>query len=219
MKRLKKMIHNCPYLAVLLVLWLFMTIGGIALVIYRDYGKIKWGDLMSNPLFAVVWEAERQNNVSNYTGAESVMARLPERNHAMTGRGNSDALLPGIGAQIGTQAQEELAKEAEALEAEEEKEAEEALVGKTVFVEYPPVETNSIYYEDVGKVALTTEYPYTTVGEDYFKDAAFLGDSRTMGISDYAGLEADFYCENGMTFISCWEKRALPGRRPEKRWI
>lgn len=209
MKRLKKMIHNCPYLAALLVLWLFTTIGGMALVIYRDYGKIKWGDLVSNPFFAVVWEAEKQNNISNLMGAEPAMARLPDRNRMMTGRGNTDALLPGIGAQIGIQAQEELAKEAEAHEAEEEQAAEEALVGKTVFVEYPPVETNSIYYEDVGKVALTTEYPYTLVDEDYFKDAAFLGDSRTMGISDYAGLEADFYCENGMTIYKLLGEKGI----------
>lgn len=199
MKRFKKMIHNCPYLAALLIIWLVLTIGGIALVIYRDYGRIKWGDLVSNPLFAVVWEAEKQNNISNLMRAEAVMARFPDRNQAMTGRGSEDSLLSGIGAQIGIQAGEELEKEAKAHEAEEEHAEEEALVGETVFVEYPPVETNSIYYEDVGKIALTTDYPYTTVGEDYFQDAAFLGDSRTMGISDYAGLEADFYCENGMT--------------------
>lgn len=198
MKRIKKMIHNCPYLAALLMMWLFLTIGGILLIIYRDYGKVKWGDLLSHPLFAVVWEAERKNNASNFTGVESVMAKLPEQGGGAADRGL--VLLPSaIGEQVGIWAEKELAKEEEAHEAEEEQSAEEVIIGETVFVEYPPVETNSIYYEDVGKTALTTEYPYTVVGEDYFKDAAFLGDSRTMGISDYAGLEADFYCENGMT--------------------
>ncbi|MBD5458814.1 MAG: hypothetical protein HDR27_09625, partial [Lachnospiraceae bacterium] len=86
MKRFKKIIHNCPYLAALLVMWLVLTIGGIALIIYRDYGKIKWGDLVSNPLFAVVWKAERQNNISDFKKAETVMARLSDRNQAMTGR-------------------------------------------------------------------------------------------------------------------------------------
>lgn len=198
MKRIKKMIHNCPYLAALLVLWLFMTIGGILLIIYRDYGKMKWGDLVSNPLFAVVWEAEKQNNISNFMGAEDVLAKLPEAISAASEK--ELVLLPAsIGERVGIPMEKELAKEEEAHEAEEEQEAEEAVVGQTLFVEYPPVETDSIYYEDVGKTALTTEYPYTVVGEDYFKDAAFLGDSRTIGISDYAGLDADFYCENGMT--------------------
>lgn len=70
----------------------------------------------------------------------------------------------------------------------------------TEFVEYEPVETNSRYYSDAGKVALTTAYDYVLENESYFNDAAFLGDSRTLGISDYAGLaDADFFCDNGMT--------------------
>lgn len=70
----------------------------------------------------------------------------------------------------------------------------------TEFVEYTPIETDSRYYSDAGKVALTTAYDYVLENESYFNDAAFLGDSRTLGISDYAGLEgADFFCDNGMT--------------------
>lgn len=70
----------------------------------------------------------------------------------------------------------------------------------TEFVEYTPIETNSRYYSDAGKVALTTTYDYVLENESYFNDAAFLGDSRTLGISDYAGLTgADFFCDNGMT--------------------
>lgn len=70
----------------------------------------------------------------------------------------------------------------------------------TEFVEYTPIETDSRYYSDAGKIALTTAYDYALENESYFNDAAFLGDSRTLGISDYAGLEgADFFCDNGMT--------------------
>ena len=198
MKRIKKIIHNCPYLAALLIMWMLLTIGGILLVIYRDYGKMKWGDLVSHPLFAVVWEAEKQNNISNLMGTESVMVKLPEQ--ASGAADNGLVLLPSaVGSKVGAQVEKELAREEEAHAAEEKQEAEEVMVGQTLYVEYPPIATDSIYYEDVGKTALTTEYPYTAVNEDYFKDAAFLGDSRTIGISDYSGLEADFYCDNGMT--------------------
>ncbi len=70
----------------------------------------------------------------------------------------------------------------------------------TEFVEYEPIATDSRYYSDAGKVALTTTYDYVKENESYFNDAAFLGDSRTLGISDYAGLDgADFFCDNGMT--------------------
>ena len=76
---------------------------------------------------------------------------------------------------------------------------EETVVGVTKYEIYEPQEIDSYYYSDAGKVALTTEYPYTKENTSYFGDAVFLGDSRTLGISDYAGLdEADFYCDSGM---------------------
>ena len=82
--------------------------------------------------------------------------------------------------------------------------------GVTRFELYAPQEIDSYYYSDAGKVALTTEYPYTKENISYFNDAAFLGDSRTLGISDYAGLdEADFYCENGMTIYKILEPEGV----------
>lgn len=85
---------------------------------------------------------------------------------------------------------------------EETDNTEETPIGLTKFETYEPQVIDSRYYSDAGKTALTTEYPYTKEDTGYFKDAAFLGDSRTLGISDYAGLdEADFYCDSGMTIF------------------
>ena len=79
---------------------------------------------------------------------------------------------------------------------------EEAVKGVTKFMPYEPLEIESRYYSDAGKIALTTEYPYTIENDSYFNDAAFLGDSRTLGIYDYVGLSgADFFCDNGMTIF------------------
>ncbi len=79
--------------------------------------------------------------------------------------------------------------------------------GVTNFEYYDPIRTDSQYYTDAGKIALTTEYPYTYENISYFNDAAFLGDSRTLGISDYAGLEeADFYCDSGMMIFKLLEE-------------
>lgn len=84
----------------------------------------------------------------------------------------------------------------------------------TEFVEYTPIETNSRYYSDAGKVALTTAYDYVLENDSYFNDAAFLGDSRTLGISDYAGLEgADFFCDNGMTIYKLLEDTGVTWQR------
>lgn len=84
----------------------------------------------------------------------------------------------------------------------------------TKFVEYTPVETDSRYYSDAGKVALTTAYDYVLENESYFNDAVFLGDSRTLGISDYAGLDgADFFCDNGMTIFKILEDKGVTYQR------
>lgn len=81
-------------------------------------------------------------------------------------------------------------------------EEEKPKTGITRFEYYEPQEIESGYYSDAGKVAMTTEYDYTLENDSYFNDAAFLGDSRTLGISDYAGLDgADFYCDSGMTIF------------------
>lgn len=84
----------------------------------------------------------------------------------------------------------------------------------TQFVEYTPIATNSRYYSDAGKVALTTDYDYVSENDSYFNDAVFLGDSRTLGISDYAGLEgADFFCDNGMTIYKLLEDSGITWQR------
>lgn len=84
----------------------------------------------------------------------------------------------------------------------------------TEFVKYTPIKTNSRYYSDAGKVALTTTYDYVLENDSYFNDAIFLGDSRTLGISDYAGLEgADFFCDNGMTIYKLLEDSGVTWQR------
>ncbi len=84
----------------------------------------------------------------------------------------------------------------------------------TKFIEYTPTETNSRYYSDAGKVALTTTYDYILENDSYFNDAVFLGDSRTLGISDYAGFDgADFFCDNGMTIYKLLEDTGVTWQR------
>lgn len=66
------------------------------------------------------------------------------------------------------------------------------------YVVYEPIETSSYYYSDPGKIALDTVADYVTVDDSYYDDACFIGDSRMVGIFDYAGWDkADFYCDNG----------------------
>lgn len=47
-------------------------------------------------------------------------------------------------------------------------------------------------------------YGFQTVTEDYFNDAAFIGDSRTVGLFEYGGIEerADFYAKISLTIYN-----------------
>lgn len=62
-------------------------------------------------------------------------------------------------------------------------------------------------YGDAGTVR-AAEYPFETVTEDYFDDALFIGDSRTVGLQDYTDLSehADFYCETSLTIYKVLEE-------------
>lgn len=62
-------------------------------------------------------------------------------------------------------------------------------------------------YGDAGAVR-AAEYPFETVTEDYFDDALFIGDSRTVGLRDYTDLaeHADFYCETSLTIYKVMEE-------------
>lgn len=61
---------------------------------------------------------------------------------------------------------------------------------------------------------------YTTVEDDYFKDAVFIGDSRTVGLFEYGNLEetATFYASTGLSIFKLMDARIaqLPG---DKRMI
>ena len=90
---------------------------------------------------------------------------------------------------------------------EEQQEPVEPFVGVTEFLSYEPSDVKSPYFKDPGKKALTTTYPYETVDRAYFQDAAFIGDSRTIGLFDYAGFDgADFYADNGFCAY-LWKKK------------
>ncbi|NLL80464.1 MAG: acylhydrolase [Clostridiales bacterium] len=51
-------------------------------------------------------------------------------------------------------------------------------------------------------------YEFVPVDEEYFDDALFIGDSRTVGLYEYAGLEerAAFYCKTSLTIWDVLDK-------------
>ena len=66
------------------------------------------------------------------------------------------------------------------------------------------------------------EVQYMTVEDDYFSDAVFIGDSRTVGMFEYGGLEeiSTFYASTGLTVYTIFDTPivTVPGQR-EKQTI
>lgn len=203
MKRWKKIIRNCPYLIVLLLMWLFMTVGGIGLMIYRGYAQPELKEFWANPLFAIIMEKEMHGDGAVPDNIQQVMAQDEKKEESLPQQVDKIPLV------IQNVPENHIDILPEDMTDKAQEKDEESIIGKTLFTTYEPVETDSIYYSDAGKVALTTEYPYATVEDGYFDDAVFFGDSRTLGISDYAGLSADFFCENGMTIYKLLDEKGV----------
>jgi hypothetical protein len=51
-------------------------------------------------------------------------------------------------------------------------------------------------------------YEFATVKESYFKDALFIGDSRTVGLEEYSGWkDPTYYAETGITIYEVFDKK------------
>ena len=206
----KEVLYNCPYVlgivltSLLVMLW-SDEIGFKAAV--REVQAVmaqtgRTGEHVSDPLLYAdkTLSGEAYGNEDNNTD-------ILEKNFEDDGQQEENA---GIRKEQtnGKETENNLNNNMESTDnAENIGETEDIPKGITRFIEYEPQEIDSRYYSDAGKVALTTEYPYAKENNCYFSDAAFLGDSRTLGISDYAGLEeADFYCDSGMMIFKLLEE-------------
>lgn len=61
---------------------------------------------------------------------------------------------------------------------------------------------------------------YVTASDDYFSDAVFIGDSRTVGLYEYAGMEdkTTFYASTGLTVYKMFDSPIIqvPGQRQKQ---
>lgn len=193
----KETLYNCPYFLLLLV----TTIGGmlcsdeiginlIAAVRAESANAIETGvdaDIATATEERVGDDTLEKNQAGNMTEED--------RSEVMTGESSTENITENETGQNGEQKQESGLEQSDKPSTEQQR-------GVTRFEYYEPQHIESVYYSDAGKVAMTTEYDYSIENDSYFNDAAFLGDSRTLGISDYAGLDgADFYCDSGMTIF------------------
>lgn len=178
-------IKQCPLVVMLLVSGLGLYVFSAYAVLFGDY---QFHITMEHPLFSSILLKEYKSN-SESAG----MRKEPDiRNASGDASGDgvpvfqdsvTDASGDGV-ADISGDASE--------------------FVGKMpILTQYKKTKkrkVNSPYYDDPGKIALTTDYDYVTVDSSYYEDALFVGDSRIEGLHDYSGLDnATYYYKEGLT--------------------
>lgn len=100
---------------------------------------------------------------------------------------------------------------------------EETVSGNQVPVQGETVtpETESVAESEPAETESTEEGPqevvYHTVDDSYFDDAVFIGDSRTVGMYEYGGLEetSTFYASTGLTIYKMFDSKivSVPGQK------
>lgn len=64
--------------------------------------------------------------------------------------------------------------------------------------------------KDYGRWGNPAEPDFQTVGEDYFLDACFIGDSRTQGFGLYSGVETTVYAKQGLQLYRVFKDKVVP---------
>lgn len=179
---MKDWIQKCPYLCLLVTSCLLVG-GGLWIQRGIDQRE-KIQNAFSQEPVEVTWEDTLQES-----SEEEVSVSVKDQISDSISKDDTDS------EESETTGQEDLP---DAFQEDLHKVQEEKKIGVTRFESYEPTEISSRYYSDPGKIPFTTDYDYHQVDSSYFEDAAFIGDSRMVGVYDYAGFDgADFYCDDG----------------------
>lgn len=178
MKRLKK-IGEYKVTITLVLAWLMLSAVGY---LGKDTAYEKYEtDVKKTPYFALVFEGIHDEIYPWDIGREK-QEFGPQGERVWAGAspetGNAGELVMADTQDTETPAETEAAAGTEILETE------------------TPAETEAV------------EKEFVDVDESYFDDAVFIGDSRTVGLHDYGGLDkADFYATVGLNVYDMWEEK------------
>jgi len=91
--------------------------------------------------------------------------------------------------------------------------SENAITENDSEVSYIALEENLTVSGNVSdnKIEKLPTYKFTQVDENYFADALFIGDSRTVGLGEYSGMEqTTFYASTGLTVYKVFDTQYIP---------
>lgn len=211
--RIIKWIKKCPVFLLLVISGFAFTLIGAAgrFSIYKDYEF----DPIKRPFLALVMEGAGNGTVP-WEIAEHIgmgAGEFPGRLLAVFQTGDEGQSIDDIegkkaeeAVSLSSDLEEETLPEDPAMDENSDPEANETEeeTDSPIQSEFPD-ETG----EDLsGGTEAGKTYEFQTVTEDYFDDAAFIGDSRTVGLFEYGGLEerADFYAKISLTIYNVFSE-------------
>jgi hypothetical protein len=202
-------LKKCPLTAAIIVTFVLLNIlSGIA--IYNE--TISCDDLsISHPPVASIFEYasdEWKNRETTVADASSPQAKRSFDVSEFTETGKTEEASQNMG---------EEAYKSDSVSAEDYTEAskEDAKpdgYGEVAYVERASGKPRSGYYDEVNVKALSTQFDYSTVDDNFFSDTLIIGDSRIEGLCRYGGIDTAEYCyKTGATVWNLKETDMLDG--------
>ncbi len=147
-----------------------------------------------------------ENYVSKDSDGRDVKAEMLELARAKQEQAGAEQETELVPKPSKAERAEEPSESEEEKEEEEDTESEEEETGSDEEEEEEESEE-----EDEAETAQSTpENPiFTVVGDDYFKDACFIGDSRVQGFGLYSGLETTVYSKTGFQIYRVFKDRIV----------
>lgn len=208
---LKELLLHAPVLLLVVVTFILFTIlGAFGKGKLYDDGEL---DLKKEPILSLVFGGIKEGQYPWQLLAQEKNAAVPDERSA----GEEELAIIDTGTAVPIVEKIVTPEEAAAEKpADIIKEEETAVPEKIIYEEIKPIRETT-YTEYINHISAdiygmagverAAEYKFQKVTEDYFNNALFVGDSRTVGIRDYAGLEdrADFLCETSATIYKILE--------------
>lgn len=213
-KKKKKKISRCPLFVMVCLTVIGMMVYG---VVMAGKGEYEWNLTWEHPVFAAVLLDERP--VEDISETEPVPDPEPVYEIAEITDPTQDAVDIMAGDDIDEAEEEPVAEEEDADDEEAIISDEEYLEmygeipyyvengGVIKYITWDTGEPRSRYYYNPGIRPLTSEYPYTHIGDpDYYESCLFIGDSRIGGLGTYSGWTKAFFAyKNGLSVYNAME--------------
>lgn len=226
---MKKIIQKAPVLFLFAVTYLLLT--AIALGGSKTLYENQSCDFLRMPALTLVFQGMREEKYPwqifkekrgelqalSSSAAANIYLALPEREKV---RLPLEAVLPFDGLQLTEEGVEPGAARSEDMPGQKEGEGEMAGSGnaagagkiqpfrKSTYEEYLNHISADIY--GTAGVESANGYGFVPVEENYFDDALFIGDSRTLGLRDYTSLSehGDFFCATSLNIYKVLEHKS-----------